>query len=64
MNALIRVSCVVTHEGKLTEEIYRLNSQGWYVQSGTRCNKVNEIALQCVYIGYKAKDKQEKIYLK
>ena len=60
----MRVSCYITDEKSLSESIAQLNSNGWYVESGRTCNKINEIALQCVYVGYKAKETQSKNVVK
>jgi len=60
MNHIQRTSSFICRESDLEDEIMRLNSQGWYVSSGRQTDKINQIALQCVHVGYKAKETQEK----
>jgi len=60
MNRIDKTSTHIIHEAYLTDEIVRLNALGWVVTNGRATKKTNEIALQCIYIGFDAKTLQDK----
>lgn len=53
-----RVSSLIVTNDQLAEEIAWLNANGWVVTSGRLTNRANEIALQCIFVGDLAVQKQ------